>query len=280
MAVPPSSTLSVVERRGPRGGMGWLVLAGHAVTTRPRSDVEARFALYGCTLVTAGTGRYRDAHHDVALGPGDLVLVVPGHPHRYGAGPRGWEERFLAFDGPMFRLAAKTAMLDVRHPVRALGSGGRWAARFDHFRLRTPSSTPAERDAEAAAVLMLLADMVASAEAAESVATATWLDRSRDLLGADLGHPLALGDVAAAVGMPYETWRRAFKAATGVPPARFRLDCRLAAVADLMVTTSSSVREIAALLGFTDERHLIARFRESYGVTPATFRGRAANRSA
>lgn len=275
MVVSPSSTPSVVERRGPRGRMGWLVLAGHAVTTRQRSDVEARFALYGCTLVTAGTGRYRDAHHDVALGPGDLVLVVPGHPHRYGAGRGGWEERFLAFDGPMFRLAAETGLLDIRRPVHALGSGEHWAARFDHFRLRTAPATPAARDAEAAAVLGLLADMMASAAAVASVPAANWLDRSRDLLGSDLGRPLAPAETAASVGMPYETWRRAFKAVTGVPPARYRLDRRLATAADLMVTTSSSVREIAALLGFTDERHLTARFRESYGVTPAAFRRRS-----
>lgn len=276
--MPVTSSLSVVERRGARGRMGRLVLAGRAVTKRPRSDVEARFPMYGCTLVTSGTGRYRDEDHDVVLGPGDVVFVVPGHPHRYGAGRGGWDERFLAFDGPLFRLAAENGLIDIRRPVRSLGDVDRWAARFDHFRLRPAPTTPAERDAEAAMVLTLLADMVACEAASASGVAEHWLDRSRRLLGADPGRPLALSEVAAAVGMPYETWRRAFKAAAGVPPARFRLDRRLAAAADLLLTTSSSVRAIADDLGFTDERHLTARFRESYGVTPATFRGRVTNR--
>jgi AraC-like DNA-binding protein len=277
--MPAGSVLSVIERRGARGHMGWLLLAGHAVTTRPRSEVVARFPLYGCTLVTAGSGRYRDADHDVMLGPGDVVFVVPGHPHRYGAVSGGWEERFLAFDGPLFRLAAETGLIDVRRPVRSLGGTERWAARFDHFRLRRAPATPAERDAEAAMVLALVAEMVGSEAGAAGVSPASWLDRSRELLGAELGRPLALADVAAAVGMPYESWRRAFRTEAGVPPARFRLDRRLAAAADLVLTTSSSVREIAALLGFTDERHLTVRFLESYGCTPAAFRGRGFDRA-
>ena len=266
--------LSVVERQGARGHLGWLVLAGHAVTTRQRSDVEARFPLYGCTLVCAGGGRYRDERHDVPLVAGDLVLVVPGHPHRYGAGRGGWEERFLAFDGPMFRLASETGLLDIRRPVRSLGGVEPWAARFDHFRLRTPPTTPTERDAEAALVLGLLADMVAAEHAAAARHPDEWLDRSRELLGADLAGTVPLAEVAVSVGMPYETWRRAFRAAEGVPPARFRLDRRLAAAADLLLTTSVSVREIAARFGFTDERHLTARFLETHGCTPAAFRRR------
>lgn len=274
MVMPRPTAPSIVERRGARGRMGWLVLAGHAITTRPRSDVEARFPLFGCTLVTSGRGRYRDAHHDVALGPGDLVLVVPGHPHNYGAGPGGWEERFLAFDGPMFRLAATNGLLDIRNPVRSLGDADRWAARFDHFRRRPAPVTPAERDAEAAMILALLAEMLDNAEASRSESAANWLDRSRDALAGNLGDRLDLTEVATATGMPYETWRRQFKKMVGVPPARYRLDRRLTTAADQLLTTSSSIRSIAAGLGFTDERHLAVHFKESFGCTPAAFRRR------
>lgn len=274
MASAPA--LSVVERRGLRGQMGWLVLAGRAVTSRPRSDVEARFPFYGCTFVAAGRGRYRDANHDVNLGPGDLVLVVPGHPHNYGAGRGGWDERFLVFDGPLFRLAATTGLLDVRRPVRSLGDCERWAARFDHFRLRAAPATAAERDAEAALVLALLADMLASAEATKTTDDTNWLDESCRILESDLGARLAMAEVATTVGMSYETWRRAFKSAVGVPPARFRLDHRLTAAAEDLLATSASTRDIAEKLGFTDERHLAARFVESYGCTPTVFRRRRA----
>jgi AraC-like DNA-binding protein len=270
---------SIVERRGPRGRLGWLVMAGHRIQRRQRSEATARFPLFGATLVSQGVGRYRDEHHDLAVGPGDLVLVVPGHPHRYGPDAGGWEERYLAFSGPLFQLAAGCGLIDIANPVHRLGPVERWAARFDHFRRCPAPASPAACDAEAAMILALIADMVGQASPSGTGGSQpddAWLARSIELLGGDLGRSLAPAEVAAAVGMAHETWRRAFRAAVGVPPARFRLDRRLAAAAELLVTTSSSVRTIASSLGFTDDRHLNARFVESYGCTPTAYRRRGA----
>lgn len=272
-----ASGSSIVERRGPRGHLGWLVMAGHRVKRRPRSEATARFPLFGATLVSQGVGRYRDERHELTLGPGDLVLVVPGHPHRYGPDAGGWEERYLAFSGPLFQLAVGSGLIDIAHPVHRLGPVEPWAARFDHFRRRPAPASPAACDAEAAMILALIADMVGHASpggAGGSQPDDDWLARSMELLGGDLGRSLAPAEVAAAVGMAYETWRRSFRAAVGVPPTRFRLDRRLAAAAEVLVTTSSSVRSIAASLAFTDERHLNARFVERYGCTPTAYRRR------
>jgi AraC-like DNA-binding protein len=247
-------------------------MAGAASSSRgPRPGIDVRFPMHGCTLVTVGTGRYRDAHHDRPLGPGSVVLVFPEHPHWYGADEPGWDERFLAFDGPLFRTAVTIGLLDRSRPVLDLVEVDRWAARFDHFRLRPAPTTSAARDAEAAMVLALLADMIASAEHPQQV-DGSWLTRSIELLEPAAGVPTPLTAVAAAVGMPYDAWRKAFRAEVGVPPARFRLDRRLAVAADLLVSTSHAVRSIAADLGFSDQRHLVVRFQEAYGCTPAAYR--------
>jgi AraC-like DNA-binding protein len=267
--------VQIVERRGPRGRAGRLVLAGRASASRgPRPGVDVRFSMFGCTLITAGTGRYVDDRHDVALGPGSAVLVVPGHRHWYGADDAGWDERFVVADGPLFHTAAAHGLLDIAEPVRHLRSVATWAARFDHFVHRREPTTDAGRAGEAALVLALLAEIFGGRPTPGVEAEPNWLERSTELLDAQLGESRSPADVAAAVGMPYETWRRAFRRATGVSPARYRLDRRLAAAADRLLTTSTSVRTIAAELGFVDERHLVARFRDSYGCTPAAFRGR------
>ncbi len=263
---------SIVIRDGLVGHVGRLVMAGAASSRRgPRPGIDVRFPMFGCTLVTAGTGRYRDADHDRRLGPGSLVLVFPERPHWYGAGEPGWDERSLVYNGPLFRTAVSAGLLAPARPVLDLVDVDRWAARFDHFRLRPAPTTAAGRDAEAAMVLALLADMVASA-AARAPPAGSWLSRSIALLAPGPGTPLTLPAVAAAVGMPYDAWRKAFRAEVGAAPARFRLDRRLAAAAELLTSTSRSVRAIAAELAFTDERHLVVRFREVYGCTPAAYR--------
>jgi transcriptional regulator GlxA family with amidase domain len=78
--------------------------------------------------------------------------------------------------------------------------------------------------------------------------------------------------VAAEVGLPYETWRRRFRAATGTSPYAHRASRRLDAATGMLVHTGLSVRDIAAATGFTDERHLIRRFRARTGLTPRAFR--------
>jgi transcriptional regulator GlxA family with amidase domain len=99
-----------------------------------------------------------------------------------------------------------------------------------------------------------------------------WLDRSLELLDRDLAESLDLPSVAAEVGMTYETWRRRFRSETGTSPYAHRASRRLEAATDLLVHTGLGVRDIAAATGFSDERHLIRRFREHTGMTPRAFR--------
>lgn len=232
-----------------------------------------RHPTWGLTFVTAGTGHYRDASHDETIGAGTLVLVHPGHPHWYGAGPGGWDELFVVFDGVVFELARRRGALSPERPLLQGLPVARWSHRLSAFAERARPADVDGRDAEALDLLAALLEAAASASTSHTEAGLVgWLDRSLDLLGADLADALDLHAVAAEVGMPYETWRRRFRTATGTTPYAHRAGRRLAAATDLLVHTGLGVRDIAAATGFSDERHLIRRFRESTGLTPRAFR--------
>ena len=140
---------------------------------------------------------------------------------------------------------------------------------------RGPSTLDA-RDAEALDLLTALLqarEVVARHPRRRGTdAEAGWLARSVELLEGDLTETLDLPAVAAEVGLPYETWRRRFRAETGTSPYAHRAARRLSAATELLVHTGLGVRDIAAATGFTDERHLIRRFREATGLTPRAFR--------
>ena len=266
-------TSSVVERRGPAGALGSLLLAGRIERARGAPPgPSVRFPRFGCTFLFGGSGRYRDERHDVALGPGSLVLVFPGRPHWYGVTTsRGWDELFLVFDGPIFRTAAEQGVLDPARPVVRLGPVASWQRRVDRFRTAPPPAGRTGRDVEALEVLALLTEAMRADDPDDD---GDWYARSLAILAADLGETIAPQDVAAEVGMTYSTWRRAFAARAGVPPAAYRLGRRVDTAASLLRSTTLTVREIAALLGFTDEQHLARRFREVHGCTPRTYRAR------
>jgi AraC-like DNA-binding protein len=263
---------SVSQRAGPSGRLGRVRAAGRVEDGRgvPTGPLR-RFDGYAVACVVRGRGRYRDPAHDVPLEAGDLVVVVPGHPHWYGVvGPEPWDEVHLVFDGPVFDLCARQGLLDVRAPVRRLRPAAPWVDRIDAFRTRRAPRTAAGVDDEVCDVLRLLVDV--AAHGGPAPVGGGWLAESQARLAADLGEPLALPDVAAAVGMPYQTWRKRFRAATGSAPARYRLLRRVDAARDLLRRTSMGTRDIAASLGFTDEHHLSRQFRRTTGRTAGEYR--------
>jgi AraC-like DNA-binding protein len=280
--MPTRPPALVAYRTGPAGLLGRVhsagrIEGGRGVPTGP----PRRLDYYAVMYVYGGQGRYRDARHDLTLLPGHLVQLVPGHAHWYGVtGPHPWNEVHLTFAGPAFDLCAAQGLIDPARPVRRLTPVEHWLGRIDRFRTARPPASAAGADDEACAVLRLLVDMAAR-DGTAGVAPAgdpgyrrgaDWVARSRARLGADLGEPVDLRQVAASVGMPYETWRKRFQAVTGEPPARYRLLRRLDAAGELMRRTSLTNRDIAASLGFTDEHHLARQFRRFTGMTTGVFR--------
>lgn len=231
-------------------------------------------------LVTGGEGSYLDGRTGVRhrVGPGSLITVCAGVPHWYGPpSGRRWDVCFLVVEGPVFDLARAARLLDPDRPVRVLDQLSYWIGRFDSFRLaRPPRSATALQD-EACRVLQLLVEL---ADAGSGLAPATadgedWLDRSRLRLEADLAERLDLREVAAGVGMPYETWRKAFRRAVGTTPAHYRTERRVSATRDLLRYSTLPLRQVAEIVGFADEHHLSRRFRASTQLTPREFRQRS-----
>lgn len=276
---------ALTVRRGPTGGLGALQIAGHVEHSRGVNARRARRIVYegyensfGLVYVTAGAGRYRDAARDLPLDPGSLIHVFPGRPHWYGVvePEETWNEIFLVFDGPVFRLAAEQGLMHPARPVRRLLPVSYWQHRLDSFRVRRPPRSPGACDAEACDLLRLIVEISGQQPHRPDVEEPdSWFHRSQTILESVLGEHMSLPEVAAQVGMRYETWRRRYRARAGCAPGQYRLLRRIDAAADLLGRTSLSTREIAAMLGFSDEHHLIRHFRTVTGSTPRQYRDSA-----
>ena len=258
-----------------RTRLGTVLVAGRIAQGRglPAGSTR-RHPAWGLTFLTAGTGRYRDARHDAAIGAGTLVLVFPGHPHWYGADRGGWDEHFVVFEGPLFDLARQRGALSPARPLVRDLPVVRWGHRLAAFGERRRPTSVGARDAEAAELLAILLDAAATGGLRPRVAAAEtdWVSRSVELLESDLSETLDLRGVAAEVSMSYEAWRRRFRETTGTSPYAHRAERRLTAATELLLHTGLAVRDVATATGFSDERHLIRRFRERTGLTPRTFR--------
>ena len=277
MTLPGSVRIASQDEVGTRLGrvrtMGF-VNQGPAMLPRPRRTLDA----YALVLVHEGVGSYvDDAVPHLPITPGAAIITAPGHSHWYGPPPGGvWSETFLVFDGPVFDTLAAGGVLDAGDPVRHVEPLKAWRARLQEFANRARPNTTVARELEILELAALLVELrsgaAGAADADGAGPMAGPIRRARELLVADLSSELDLQDVAAAVGLPYETFRKQFRGATGRSPAAFRLDRRIEAAQGLLRMTTMTHAAIAASLGFADENHFAKRFRARVGASPKEYR--------
>lgn len=78
--------------------------------------------------------------------------------------------------------------------------------------------------------------------------------------------------ISGEIGISKSTLIRTFKKDFGITPYQFLLQEKIRVARSLLKTTRMSVKEIAALLCFTDERYFTMYFRQHVGRTPSEYR--------
>lgn len=258
----------IVSLAGPQTPIGNAkfggVLRGTSGTGFSRFRV---FGIYALVLLLEGGGRYRDRYGtDRRLSAGDLIVVFPEVPHQYGPEPGDtWDEIFIAFDGAAFE-GWRAHGLHPAHPVWPLKPLEEWTERFLDL-LKMPVATMSGASVVAGAVHRLIADVLAE----RSPETSGWIESARHVLSGS-STDLTMQNIAEDFGMGYETFRKAFKSATGESPARYRRKQRLAQAAMMMQRADLSLEMIAVALGFCDAFHLSKAFKQEYGMSPAVHR--------
>ena len=108
--------------------------------------------------------------------------------------------------------------------------------------------------------------------------TAPWLDETRDRLHADLANRPSLSQLAAAVGVHPVTLARAFRRTFGCTVGEYLRRLRIERAAELLVSGTQPLAEIALGAGFADQSHFSNVFRRRLGMSPSAFRREARGR--
>ncbi|MFT3972262.1 MAG: GlxA family transcriptional regulator [Amaricoccus sp.] len=98
------------------------------------------------------------------------------------------------------------------------------------------------------------------------------VQRALLLMQQRIDSPLAVADLARAMGLDKRRLERHFRAALGTSPQAAFLDIRLAFARHLVEATAKSIAAIAVECGFCDSSHLSRMFRARYACTPSEVR--------
>jgi AraC family transcriptional regulator len=94
----------------------------------------------------------------------------------------------------------------------------------------------------------------------------------RDYIDSHITGPILVADLCALVQRSEAYFSRSFKCTFGESPHAFIVRRRVELAAQYMLTTDTSLSDIALRCGFSDQAHLCKHFRHAAGQTPAAWR--------
>ncbi len=237
---------------------------------------EGPFVLVQHTL--SGGGHLSYEGRTVSISPGQTLLLRFPHDNRYWLGRnRHWEFFWLCLNGRevmrLWRdmLASAGPLLELPEPV---------VARLAELCLavlegQAHSAASASEIAYAAA-MTLAGHILAPGAAQPGPMRPAAVERAVALCRARAANRLDVTRMAEAAGLSRHHFSRVFAASEGLPPARYLLRQRMERAALLLLTESTSIKDIAARCGFADANYFAKVFRRVYAISPREFRSSGA----
>lgn len=247
----------------------------HAVDRPARSEDLHLNRLYNLHLVLGGQGTVRYGGRSFELREGEGFLYGPAMAQRYASDRSDpWDIRWVHFscfaadrllgsrglgEPWLFRLKDQSPVAGCMERLLRLGRG------FD-----------LGREAEVSALLYeLLLRLVADATplAVPRDPSVPGIRAAAEYIRGHCSDPaLSMAEVAALAGYSIPYFSRKFHQLMQRTPSAYLLEARVLHAKQLLVSTSLTVREIAAASGFSQSSYFIQCFRKVEQMTPEQFR--------
>jgi AraC-like DNA-binding protein len=252
---------------------------GYEVRDNPSYDWNGRrrgqtpFTVLQHTIAGAGNLQYERRRY--RLTPGETMMVIVPHNHRYWVEEGGrWEFFWISMSGqeavrihrtidaamgPVLRLRSDTIEHIAECCLRLIEGAG---------------ETPGAASAVAyEAVGALYDDVFGSQLGALPVGNDSVIRRVVEHVLGNLDKALTVPDLAEVAGLSRAHFSRVFAVSEGMPPAEFVLQARMRRAARLLTSHALlPVKEIASLCGFDEPNSFAKVFRRFFGTSPTEFR--------
>jgi AraC-like DNA-binding protein len=223
----------------------------------------------------AGVGNLHYERRRYRLKPGDTMLVIVPHNHRYfvEAGER-WEFFWISMSGQEAVRIHRTIQAATGPVLRLRADTIEHIADCSLRLIEGKGETPGAASAIAyEAVGALYDDVFGSQSAALLADEENMVRRVVDHIRANLDKELAVGELAEVAGFSRAHFSRVFAASEGLPPAAFVLQERMRRAARLLTSHSLlPIKEIANLCGIDEPNYFAKVFRRFFGTSPTEFR--------
>jgi AraC-like DNA-binding protein len=262
----------MICRTAPRAGFVACGFIHHRARRDASAEPEpAPNGRYGLSLAIVGTATYRDRHgarHPVRPGtifqfsdpPGGVIGTVEPEP--------GFFEVTVSFSDRIGARLAEIGMWKDAFVCAATEPSAALLQRYLELHQRMVAS-PITYESALRAIVPILD--LAYAHAATIGDDQRLMAEACRLLGAGDDPRYDAHRAARDLGLPYETFRKLFNRHVGLSPHAYLLRERMRRASGWL--GSSSVKEVAARLGYSNPFVFSRLFKKVMGVPPKTFKG-------
>lgn len=220
----------------------------------------------------SGTGSLRYENRSLKIRPGEALLTIIPHNHRYWveAGDH-WEFFWISMHG-RDALRIHEIVLNTQGPVLKLKAATVDTLADCTLRLVDGADMPGEASAIAYTAAMALFDDTFG-PADKNPAARNSLARAVQYVSANLASELTVDVLAKVAGLSRAHFSRSFADMTGLAPAEYVLQERMKRAARLLLANREvPIKEVAALTGIPDNNYFSKVFRRTYDISPSDFR--------
>ena len=257
---------------GPQRIGCWSLAETPAAVAPERSVADAHSERYCLNYIQAGSGlQIDDQGREHPFGPGCFIQRFPGQRHSTRLAACDYRESFLFLREPLLGHLRALGVLPSPLAVIAGPTDPRIPATYAALQHALAGDGP---DTWTRVLSCLLAVFACTRQA--DGADEPGLCAAVNVILADPERRHGLRELAAAAGMPVDTFRKAFVRRMGLPPLSWQQRLRFEQACLLL--EDLPVKSVARRLGYHDDRAFAKRFRHVLGRPPGDFRRDVAHR--
>ncbi len=207
---------------------------------------------------------------------GDIFMIFPGEWHSYAPDEdSGWNEYWIGFNGPNIEARMLNGFFSRNTPLYHVGFNEFIVNLYNEAIRAAKRQEPQFQQLLAGIVNHLLGILLTARVPGQSET----LNRSIDLV--NMAKTLMIDSIEENISMPiiasklnvsYTTFRRQFKAITGMSPAQYFISIRIQRAKEMLLGTNAPIKEIAIVLQFESPEYFATLFKKKTGMSPLEFR--------
>ncbi len=227
---------------------------------------------YAVVYVSQGEGRYVAQEGRFTLRPGCVFQRYPNRPHTV-VFDVPYTTHFMAVPRAVYEMLAILHTPTLHSPVFQIGVRPSVIERLESIRVELRDQRPELLMATLTRMQAFIFDLHRMAVAPDE---SSFQQTASELLSLRLDQSVPIPELVADLPMSYNTFRQRFARQMGISPGEFRIHRRIERAQELVANPGIELKEIPAMLGYSDYYSFSAQFKKHVGMPPRQFRQRNA----